>query len=252
MKKNLGFIDGRRIRVGGVPIWGPVPDILIPGSMEAYGIFEEFLGVEQLNIGGNSHDWEYWIQNAAVLTQADIAGGVGIITCGGTNEDSGQIILGALAGGGGFFLAAGKHLWFEARIRAGVVGAAEFNYFVGLINPVNAAILADAGAALPNDDMLGFVARDTETDWSFVGDKASVEDYNGLSETVDSSWHYLGFYVNGITDVTVYVDRAEVSAGAIATANIPVTGLMPAIAVKAGTGAAETIEFDYLMCVQLR
>ncbi|KKL91910.1 hypothetical protein LCGC14_1889940, partial [marine sediment metagenome] len=75
---------------------------------------------------------------------------------------------------------------------------------------------------------------------------------NGLAETVDSSWHYLGFYVNGVTDVTVYVDRAAVSAGAIATANIPVTGLMPAIAVKAGTGAAETIEFDYLMCVQLR
>jgi len=84
MKKNLGYIDGRRIRVGGVPVWGPVPSVLIPGTMEAYGIFEEFLGVEQLNIGGNSHDWEFWIQNAAVLTQADVAGGVGIITCGGS------------------------------------------------------------------------------------------------------------------------------------------------------------------------
>jgi len=179
---------------------------------------------------------------------------VGIITCGGADNDSGQITLGALAGGGGFFPLAAKHIWFEARIYAGVVAAAEFNYFVGLINPVNAAILADDGAALPNNDMLGFVVRDGEANWSFVGDKAGAEDMNALGAgcAVTAAWHTLGFYVNGVTDVTVYYDRVEIAAGAIATANIPVTGLMPAIAVKAGAAAAETISFDYLMCVQLR
>ncbi len=255
--KKIGFIDGRRIRVGGMPAWGTVPGMLVPGSMEAYGIFEEFLGVEQLNIGGNSHDWEYWIQNAAVLTQANEVGGVGIITCGGTDNDSGQIILGALGGGGGFHLAPGKHLWFEARIRAGVVGAfAETNYFVGLIDPVNAAILADNGAALPNNDMLGFVKRDVvaEANWSFVGDNGGAELMNPLGATciVADAWHTLGFYVNGTTNVVVYYDRAIIAAGAIATANIPATGLMPAIAVKDGSGVAETIEFDYVMCAQLR
>ena len=104
--------------------------------------------------------------------------------------------------------------------------------------------------------MLGFVKRDVvaEVNWSFVGDNAGAEDMNALGATcvVANAWHYLGFYVNGVTDVTVYYDRVEVAAGAIATANIPLTGLMPAIAVKDGSGVAETIKFDYLMCVQLR
>lgn len=254
--KKIGYIDGRRIRVGGMEAWGPVPSVLIPGTEEAYGIFEEFLGVEQLNVGGNSHDWEFWIQNAAVLTQADEPGGVGIITCGGTNNDSGQIILGALAGGGGFFPLASKHLWFEAKIRAGLVGpAVETNYFVGLMDPLNAAILADNGGALPNN-ILGFVKRDLalEVNWSFVGRKIAVEDMNPLGDdcVVENDWHTLGFYINGITNVVVYYDREVIADGAVLFANIPLTGLMPAIAVKDGSGAAETIEVDYVMCVQLR
>ncbi len=252
--RTPGYIDGRRSRVGNVSTWSDVPNVLIPGTLEAYGIFEDFVSLEQLNIGGDSNGWDFWIQNAAVLSPADAAGGHALITCGGTDEDSGQIILGALAGGGIFFPAADKHLWFEARVYAGVVSAAEFNYFIGLINPVNAAILADAGAALPNDDMLGWVVRDTEVNWSFVGDKASAEDLNplGASYAVAAAWHTLGFYINGVTDVTVYYDRAAVSAGAVLTANIPVTGLMPAIAVKAGATGAETLQVDYVMCVQLR
>jgi len=226
--------------------------------MESYGIFEDFVGLEQLNIGGNARDWEYWIQNAAVLSQADIAGGVALITCGGADNDSGQITLGGLASGGAFWLAAGKHLWFEARVRAGlVIAAVETNYFIGLINPVNAAILADNGAALPNNDMLGFVKRDIglEVNWSFVGDRLGAEVMNPLGApcVVDNAWHYIGFYVNGITNVTVYYDRVPIAAGAIVTANIPNTvGLMPAIAVKAGAVGAETLEVDYAMCVQLR
>lgn len=252
--KKIGYIDARRLRVGSVPIWGGAPALLIPGSMESYGIFDDLIGLEQLNIGGHTKDWEYLIQNAAVLSQADVAGGVALITCGGADNDSGQITLGALAGGGAFWLAAGRHLWFEARVQAGVVTAAQFNYYVGLINPVNAAILADDGAALPNNDMLGFVVRDTEVNWSFVGDNAGAEDMNALGAgcVVNNAWHYLGFYVNGLTDVTVYYDRVPIAAGAIATANMPITGLMPAIAVKAGAVGAETLAVDYVMCVQLR
>jgi len=252
--KRIGYIDGRRLRVGGVPVWGGVSSLLIPGSMESYGIFEDFVGLEQLNVGGNVRDWEYLIQNAAALSQADIAGGVALITCGGADNDSGQITLGGLASGGAFWLAAGKHLWFEARIQAGVVNAAEFNYYVGLINPVNAAILADNGGALPNNDMLGFVVRDTEVNWSFVGDRAAAEDMNplGAACVVNNAWHYLGFYVNGLTDVTVYYDRVPIAAGQVLTANMPITGLMPAIAVKAGAVGAETFQVDYIMCVQLR
>jgi len=258
--RQPGYIDGRRARVGGVPIWGPVPDVLTPGSMEAYGIFEDFIGVE--DIAGNnslrlpSGAWEYLIAAACNLAQHDLAGGAVIMTTGAGDNNGGQIIMGSVgAGGGMFFPAAGKHLWFEARIQAGVVRAGEFNYYVGLIDPVAADILANNGAAIPNPDMLGFVVRDTELNWSFYGDNAGTPDLNPLGGTcvVDNAWHTVGFYVNGVTDVSVYYDRVLIAAGAVLTASIPVLGLMPAIAVKAGAAAGlETIAVDYIMCVQLR
>ena len=258
---RTGFIDGRRTRVGGVPIWGPVPDVLIPGSMEAYGFYEDFLGVEDLAAAGSvaigKSVWEHWIQVAATIAQADVAGGAAILTTGALDNDSGQIILGSDAGGGAFFPAANKHMWFEARVRSGLlVAAATFNYFVGLINPVGAAILTNDGAIPANPDIIGFIARDTEVNWSFMGDNAAAQDINPLGAgcVVDNAWHYFGFYVNGVTDVTCYYDRVAVAAGAILTANIPVTGLMPAFAVKTGDAlnVADTLEVDYVMCVQLR
>jgi len=260
MNRQPGYIDGRRTRVGGVPLWGPVPDVLIPGAMEAYGIFEDFIGVEDIAANNSlclpSGAWEYLIAGACTLIQHDLAGGAVLITTAAADNNGGQIIMGSVGAGGGiFFPAAGKHLWFEARIQAGVVRAAEFNYYVGLINPVAADILANNGGALIQPDMLGFVVRDTEVNWSFVGDNAAAQDLNPLGAgcVANNAWHTIGFYVNGVTDVSVYYDRVLVAAGAVLTANIPVLGLMPAIAVKAGAAAGlETIAVDYIMCVQLR
>jgi len=244
-----------------VPTWGPVPNILIPGTMEAYGIFDDFVSLEQLAVGGNSMGWDFYESralagSAASLAQADIAGGVGIITCNGNDNDTGQITLGSLAGGGIFFPAADKHIWFEARIYAGVVGGGTaFNYFVGLINPVNADILTDdgGGGAMPNQDIIGFFSYDGLANWNSVGDKATVQSVVdlGAGAPVTAAWVTLGFYVNGVTSVQCYFNRVAIGA-VIATANIPVTGLMPAIAVKAGAAAAETISVDYVMCIQLR
>jgi len=259
MYRQPGYIDGRRARVGGVPIWGPVPSVLIPGTMEAYGIFDDFLSSEDLAANNSmptgQATWEYLIATAGNIDQADEVGGAVTLLSPAADNQGGQIIMGSLAGGGAFFLAAGKHLWFEARAKVTINTATQFNHYIGLINPVNADILANDGAALPNNDMLGFVVRDGESNWSFVGDKAGAEDMNDLGAgcVVDGSYHYFGFYVNGVTDVTVYYDRAVIAAGAIATANIPVVGLMPAFAEKSGNAAGlDALTIDYIMCVQLR
>lgn len=253
--RTPGYIDGRRVRVGNISTFLDVPGILIPGTLEAYGIFEDFTSLEQLAVGGNSQGWDFWIQNAAVLTHADVAGGHALITCGGANEDSGQIVLGSLAGGGIFWPAADKHIWFEARIYAGVVAAGEFNYFVGLVDPVNAALLADAGGAgaMPNDNCIGIWSYDGGTDnWYSIGDDSGTQATVDLGEAVTAAWITLGFYVNGITSVQCYINRVATGA-IIAPANLPDgLGLMPAIAVKNGSAAADTIQVDYVMCVQLR
>jgi len=259
--RQPGYIDGRRTRVGNVPIWGPVPDVPIPGTMEAYGIFDDFLSCEDLAANGSSPTgkatWEFFIQVAATLAQADEVGGAIVITTGALDEDSGQIIMGSNAGGSAFVPAAGKHLWFEARVKVGLlVAAATFNYYIGMVKPEAVVILTNAGAIPTNDNMIGFIARDGESNWSFMGSKADAQDINPLGAgcVVDNAYHYFGFYVNGVTDVTCYYDRAVIAAGALATANIPVTGIMPAFAVKTGDplNVADTITIDYVMCVQLR
>ena len=42
MGTKIKYLDARRQRVGNVDNWGRVPAINIPGTMEAYGIFEKF------------------------------------------------------------------------------------------------------------------------------------------------------------------------------------------------------------------
>ncbi len=254
--RTPGYIDGRRLRVGNVPNWELVPNVLIPGTEEAHGIFEEFLSCEDLAAGGATPTgratWEFKFATAGTIDQADEVGGAVIMAAPAADNRGGQIIMGSLAGGGIFFPLATKHIWFEARAKVYIETAGEFNHFIGLINPVDADILADNGAALPNNDMLGFVVRDGASNWSFVGDKASAEVYDDLLVAVDASYHYFGFYVNGVTDVQCYLDRVLI-ANTIATAQVPVTGLMPAFAVKSGNGAGlDSLTIDYVMCVQLR
>lgn len=257
--KKTGYIDSRRLR-GGVAELQKVPTVLFPPNMDAFGINEDFESIEGLaaaaNLAAGKSVWQYFIVVAATIAQLNLAGGVARMAVPATDENSAQIILGSTAAAGSFFPAAGKDIWFEARVRCGLLPVpATTNYFVGLVTPAAAAILAAAGGALPND-MMGFVKRDQalEINWSFVGRKVAVEDANPLGIVVDNGWHYFGFHVNGTTSVEVYYDRALVPAGALAFANISVGGLMPCIAIRTGdaTPAADNIDIDYVMCVESR
>lgn len=261
MNRSPGYIDGRRTRVGNVPQWGAVPNVPIPGTMEAFGIFEDFLSVEDVaadgSVAAGKSVWEFLEQSTGTIAQADEVGGAIVLTTGPVNEDSAQIILGSEVGGSAFKPAAGKHIWFEVRAKVGkLVTGTTFNYFIGLVEPDATIILTNAGAIPTDDEIIGFIARDGDTNWSFMGAKSDTQDINalGAGAVVDNSYHYFGFYVNGVTDVTCYYDRAVISAGALATANIPILGVMPAFAVKTGeaAGTADNITIDYIMCVQLR
>ena len=226
--------------------------------MEAYGIFDDFLSCEDLDANNSlptgKATWEFLEATIGTLAQADEVGGAIIFASPATINQGGQIIMGSNAGGSAFKPAAGKHLWFEARAKVVIGSAAKFNYFIGLVEPEAVDILVNGGAVPTNDEIIGFIVLDTESNWSFMGSKSDAQDINplGAGSVVDTSYHYFGFYVNGVTDVTCYYDRVEVAAGALATANIPILGIMPAFAVKAGDGNIESMTIDYLMCVQLR
>lgn len=250
--KKIGFLDGRRPVVGGVPGWSGVPGLLIPGQMQAYGIFEDFLTATELAAGTIVPGWELDV-TSTTLTIADIAGGAVLLTTGGVDEDTGQLTLGSLDGGA-FWPAAGKDIWFEARVKNSLTGTPkDENLAFGLQDPSATEYLADAGAGPAVNNHLMFLTLDGGTNWLFEGDKAGAADQNDLGKAVESlTYHTFGFHVVGVTRVDVYYDRELVAAGQVTTDNIPVTGLMPFIFIKAGSAAAEAIYVDYIMCVQQR
>lgn len=259
--RTPGYIDGRRMRVGGVPLWGPVPNVLTPGTEEAYGIFEDFIGIEDVAAAATlampSGAWDFFVVVGASIAQSDLAGGAFILTTDAFDEDSGQVTLGSAASGGAFFPLADKHLWFEARVKAHDLVPTDFhNYFIGLVDPKAAAILPAGAGAFAFNDILGFCAQDGDANWSNIGRKVAVEDLNplGVGYPVDNGWHRFGFYIDGVTSVKFYYDRAYVTGQDTDPASIPVVGLMPSIAVRTGDpgNAADSIEVDYIMCVQLR
>jgi hypothetical protein len=249
--KKVGFIDARRPTVGGIPAWGEAPALLIPGQLQGYGIYEEFLGVTEL-AAPVVPGWRLDVfGGGGALSLADVRGGNVLFQTNGANNDSGQLTLGD-AVHGAFFPEAGKDIWYEAKMKHSYSEADE-NIAFGLIDPSVGEYLDDDGGGLNIANHLLFVVLDGEALWYFQGDKTGTTDKNSLATApVDLALHTFGFHVRGVTAVDVYYDRALIAAGQVLTASIPVTGLMPFFAIKAGSGHVEAVYFDYIMCVQKR
>jgi len=220
----------------------------LPAVVNADGIVKLESGTWSLKLTGAAD---------AATGYADAAGGVMTLTCAGAAEDGGQLNLGGvLASPGVFFPAATKKIWFEAKVHFTNLGTDQLNAFVGLVNPVDTEWLPDGGGgAMGVQNVIGWVLGDAETNWSFVGSQGAAEAYNDCGaacDTTDDAWHYLGFMVDGLTSVTCYWDRVAIAAGAQVTANIPIVGLMPGFAIKAGDTDAEELMIDWIQCVELR
>lgn len=254
--KKVGYIDARRQIIGGVPGWSQVPALLIPGQLKAYGIMEDFLGYVLADAAEPSIPNWLCANTSTVLSIADIVGGCVLLQTGAGNEDTGQMQLGDGVGGA-FWPAAGKDIWFEARVKQTITGTNTLNLAFGLQDPCGATeILADAGAGPAAQNHLMFLTLDTGAGvnaWSFRGGKVAAATTNALAKNLESLvFHTYGFHVRGVTQVDVYYDRALIAAAKILTANIPVTGLMPFVCIKTGTTEIEAVYVDYIMCVQLR
>lgn len=257
MKGRIGYIDSSRLKMVVAGSLNNAPGNINPLS-GAYGIIEHFIGVPTLAAGApnlaslQSGAWAYMIQNAATLAQADGAGGLATITCGGADNDAGQLIAGFAAAMGAFVPAADKDIWFETRVRSTNLGTAQINLFFGLVRPVAAILLADNGGAIPNQNYLGFVVRDGGAVYSFMGDKAGVQTITASAIALDTNYHTFGFYLKGVSTLIPYIDGTPYPAlSPVLATRLPVVGLMPALCIKAGNTFAEVLTPDYIVAVQL-
>lgn len=257
--KKTGNIDSRRIVIDGIGGWPEVPAVLVPGNLQAYGIYDDIFEECNLAAGRTLAGWRLRATNG-VFSIADVAGGVFMLNTSDTaDNDVAQLTLGG-EDGGAFWPAANKDIYFEIRARQTILGTNTLNLGFGLIDPAALEYLDDDGAGVPAaiENYIMFQTLDTgagNNAWSFVSENATAVATNALTLNLDSlTWHTYGFWVNGITAIYPFYDRVYYPAGLIATANIPRTGLMPFITIKDGNAAAfdEYVQVDYIMCIQRR
>lgn len=185
-------------------------------------------------------------EDDADCTQAisDAAGGVLLLTNKATTDDNAQQIAGK---GDTFLLAAGKTLWFEARVK--VAAATQIDVIVGLV-----ADGEDMTGVADNrfQDGIGFFKTDGATTLQFGASKDGTDTgTNTNAGTLGTDWIVLGFKVEGLTRAIPYVNGV---AGTPITATFcDDEALTPIVMVRNGDATtAQTIEVDYVKVVQLR
>lgn len=160
-----------------------------------------------------------------------------------------------------WLFAAGKPLWFEARFRLSEGTTNESTWWFGLTDTLTTGgmQLNAAGPLASYDGALIFKTPELALTVNFETSNAGTQNtLSYFATSISNTWHRAGFYFDGAattSTITPYFHNG--TSWTIGTAqNITLSGLeeMHAVfGVKAGpTGAAETLQVDYLKIVQLR
>ncbi len=227
-------------------VWvNPAPSRLDPNYLSiAYDFEDDFYVFDPTATTGR---WVV-VEDDAACTQAlvdDVAGGQLLLTNKAATDDNAQQVSLVSAP---FLLAAGKHLWFECKIKS-AAGATQVDVIAGLV-----ALGEDLTGVADNRAQDGIVVfkSDGSTTAQFGSSKNGTDTGTNTNiGTVGTGWHTIGFYVNGVTNATPYFDG---------TAGTPITGtfcddesLAPFFLTRNGDGVTtQTLAIDYVKVIQLR
>lgn len=248
-QRNMTFRDRDLSRVKGLSLWETFPMLAsISDPALAFNLFDDFLTWD-------SGAGEQWVvtQAGGVGTAAltDAVGGALLLTAGHTDAGDGVQIQKV---GECFKPAAGKHIWFESRLMI-TTNVAQIQGFVGL--SVTDTTVFNAGDVSASD-YIGFQVTDTgqlaragKLDFGVNATAGAEEIEVGTYTMITNTFVNLGFFVNGITSITAYVNG--VAYATIDTvANIPVTEMTPTFVCQSNGTANPTMTIDWFRCAQLR
>lgn len=224
-----------------------------------FGLFEDFLG---MGIGGtntyigNNSAWLFEQYNSTgTFTDAGVERGVVALDSAGQTADDGvQIQLGsnATANLGMFTLAANTQVYYETRVMLTDTPATA-QVFFGLASTVtgsDASVLVSG--ANYSSDHVGFESLETASIKLYC-EKAGTRSTTGASGTaidtwVDGTYAKLGFRINGLSTVDVFVDGVEQKAYQITTGSttLPTRVLTPKFAVSTGTTTDPILYIDWV------
>jgi hypothetical protein len=246
---------GGELRISNAPppeLWrfAPAANENDPGHF--FEIFDDFLNPVTSAIS----DTQAWtvLSDGSTGTPVfqDAAGGIfNVVTAAADNDYSAySSVLEA------FKFASGKELWFEARFKLAEATTNESAWWFGLSDTLTTGGLqANAAGPLASYDG-ALVWKDEATleidfETSNAGTQATLSNF---ATFISDTWFRVGFYFDGST-ITPYVHNGTSWTKGTAQ-NITLSGLEEmhtVYGVKAGpSGAAETLQIDYIKCRQLR
>lgn len=162
-----------------------------------------------------------------------------------------------------WLFSAGKELWFEARFKIAEATTSESTWWFGLSDTLTTGgMQANAAGPLASYDG-ALIWKTPETAMTINFETSNAGTQNTLSAAwtgVTDTWTKVGFYFDGTattSTITPYVDIGDGNGFVAGTAqNITLSGLEEmhiVYGVKSGpTAAAETLQIDYIRCVQVR
>jgi hypothetical protein len=155
-----------------------------------------------------------------------------------------------------FKVAAGKPIWFEARVKCAEAATDDANIYVGFSDLATVdAVLDNGGGPAASYDGVLFTKVDGGTVWQFETSNAGTQATTANAGAfVTDTWYRLGFHIDpndGTTAiVTPYIDGVPGT-----PLNLTISGLEEmhvVLGAKAGGGNAETLQVDYVKAVQVR
>ena len=247
---KLNFYDSQINTTFPTGVWADCP--LLPMLIDptvGYVFFEDFIKMSGDATATTNLDG--WTVTQAVTGAVDISdtaqGGVLLMDSNSTTAAQGvqiQYTEGTLP----FIPVAGQDIWFECRVKV-VDTYDKCEFFAGL-SAADTSIIA--GSDMTSANHIGFECHTDDGVVLFGAEKAGTEATPVASNTLaEDTWVRLGFKVNGVTNVSHYVDGVLIGTS-ILTANIPIVGLTPSFVCQSGGTNDPILHIDWVKVAQIR
>ena len=236
MLKTMGIHTGQTSG-----LWHNAPVLrAIQDPSYAYYFLDDFIGLPTGKYTATQ-------ATAGTFALGDQAGGVALADCNSTTAAQGINVQLGTTVGECFVPAAGKDIWFEAKVKAADIATGP-EFFLGLA-PVDTTIIASS--ALSTSNHIGWVSTTDDNVLLFAAAKAAAAATKAATTLVDDTYVTLGFKVNGVTSIDQYIDGVLQSTTHV-TANIPVTEMTLSLVCQSGGTTDPIVHIDYWRCLQIR
>jgi hypothetical protein len=243
-------------------VWGGCPILdMIEDPSVGYHFFDDFLACNNLvssNVGYPQPGWYSYVDTSSSITQlvTEVGGVLRILLEAAANEEC-SMTTGLTAGMGKVYSTAPKNLWFETRVRFGQI--TDQGCFIGLAEeacPAN-SLLADTTPVMTKDQIGFTVAIATPSALNAAYGKAATPTIHkaGAQTLVAATWYKLGLFYDAGDDLMMwFVDGTQVGASLDVSATTAFPDgeeVCPLFALKTITGAASSLDIDWVRFAQL-